>query len=146
MKSVSFVNRLILLPSAIVLLILAGSNVGIAEMIETTTQELEALIEQEVPVIDVRTPGEWRTTGIIPGSHLLTFFDERGNYNIDDWLTKLTEIAQPDDRLVIVCEVGNRSRMISNFLSSQLGYREVHNATQGMQQWRNQGFPVQQWP
>ena len=146
MKSVSFVNRLILLPSAIVLLILAGSNVGIAEMIETTTQELEALIEQEVPVIDVRTPGEWRTTGIIPGSHLLTFFDERGNYNIDDWLTKLTEIAQPNDRIVIVCEVGNRSKMISNFLSSQLGYREVHNATQGMQQWRNQGFPVQQWP
>ena len=135
-----------MLPSAIVLLFMAGLNVGIAQMIETTTQELEALVEQEVPVIDVRTPGEWRTTGIIPGSHLLTFFDERGNYNIDDWLAKLTEIAQPDDRIVIVCEVGNRSRMISNFLSSQLGYREVHNATQGMQQWRNQGLPVQQWP
>ena len=134
------------MPSAIVLLFMAGLNVGIAQMIETTTQELEALIEQEVPVIDVRTPGEWRTTGIIPGSHLLTFFDERGNYNVDDWLGKLTEIAQPDDQIVIICEVGNRSRMISNFLSSQLGYREVHNATQGMQQWRNQGLPVQQWP
>ncbi len=125
---------------------MAGFNVSIAQMIETTTQELEALIEQEVPVIDVRTPGEWRTTGIIPGSHLLTFFDERGNYNLDVWLAKLTNIAQPDDRIVIVCEVGNRSKMISNFLSSQLGYREVYNATKGMQQWRNQGLPIQQWP
>ena len=29
-------------------------------------------------VIDIRTQPEWEETGIVPGSKLLTYFDERG--------------------------------------------------------------------
>ncbi len=110
------------------------------------THELRALLDQGVPVIDVRTPEEWRTTGVIPGSHLLTFFDRRGNYDLDDWLNKLTQITALNEPLVIICEVGNRSQVISNFLSTRLGYHRVYDAFRGMQEWVSLAMPVHPWP
>ncbi len=115
-------------------------------MFETSTDELLKLTEDNVSVVDVRTPEEWRKTGVIPNSHLLTFFDIRGNYNLNDWLSKFTAIAKPEDQVVIICAVGNRSQMISRFLSSKLGYQRVHNATQGIDHWIAQGNAVDRWP
>lgn len=117
-----------------------------ADMLETSSDKLAALIEEGVAVVDVRTPDEWRTTGVIPDSHLLTFFDNRGNYNLDDWLSKFTKLANPEERVVIICAVGNRSRVIGNFLSSKLGYQQVHNVTQGIEHWIGSGHPVNKWP
>ena len=115
-------------------------------MLETSSDKLAALIEEGVAVVDVRTPDEWRTTGVIPDSHLLTFFDNRGNYNLDDWLSKFTKLANPEEKVVIICAVGNRSRVIGNFLSSKLGYQQVHNVTQGIEHWIRSGHPVNKWP
>ena len=117
-----------------------------ADMLETSSDKLAALIEEGVAVVDVRTPDEWRTTGVIPDSHLLTFFDNRGNYNLDDWLSKFTKLASPEESVVIICAVGNRSRVIGNFLSSKLGYRQVHNVTHGIEHWIRSGQPVNKWP
>ena len=115
-------------------------------MLQTSTQELVTMVEEGVTVVDVRTPDEWRATGVIPDSHLLTFFDSRGNYNVHDWLSKFTAIAKPDDSVVIICAVGNRSHVISSFLSSELGYEKVHNATQGIEAWISDGQSVERWP
>ena len=49
--------------------------------------------EQNVPIIDIRRPDEWRSTGVISGSYLLTFFDAKGNYNLNQWLAELNDIA-----------------------------------------------------
>ncbi len=117
-----------------------------ADMLETSSDKLATLIEEGAAVVDVRTPDEWRTTGVIAESHLLTFFDDRGNYNLNDWLSKFTKLADPEDEVVIICAVGNRSQVISQFLSSKLGYQKVHNVTQGIEHWIGSGHPVNKWP
>ncbi|MDE0309124.1 MAG: rhodanese-like domain-containing protein [Acidiferrobacterales bacterium] len=131
-------------PAAICLLVLFGTVN--AEMLETSSGKLAALIEGGAVIVDVRTPDEWRATGVIPQSHLLTFFDHRGNYDLDDWLSKFTRLAGREDSVAIICAIGNRSRVISHFLSSQLGYQKVHNVTRGIEHWIGSGHPVDNWP
>ena len=134
--------------AAVVLLFTAwfNQNLAIADMIDATSDEIQTLIEQGVPVIDVRTPQEWKNTGVIPGSHLLTFFDSRGNYNVEQWLAKFTEIANPSEPVAILCAVGNRSEVIGQFLDRQMKYEQVYNVKKGIMQWIADGFTVEQWP
>jgi rhodanese-related sulfurtransferase len=35
--------------------------------------------EKNIKIIDIRTPAEWRETGIVKGSYTIIFFDEKGN-------------------------------------------------------------------
>ena len=39
-----------------------------AEVINIDNAELARLVAKGVPVIDIRTAGEWKSTGVIPGS------------------------------------------------------------------------------
>jgi len=56
-----------------------------AELIHITDEKLLALIDAGTPVIDVRRADEWKKTGVIEDSHLLTFFDKRGRYDAPAW-------------------------------------------------------------
>ncbi len=49
-----------------------------AEVINIDNAELAQLVKSGVTVIDIRTRPEWEETGIVSGSKLLTYFDERG--------------------------------------------------------------------
>ena len=57
-----------------------------AEIVDVDNAELARLIAAGVPVIDIRTAGEWDETGIVPGSHPLTYFDDKGNADPAAWL------------------------------------------------------------
>ena len=56
--------------------LLAGGSAG-AVVIDIDNGELAKLVASGVPLIDIRTSPEWQQTGVVPGSHLLTFFDEQ---------------------------------------------------------------------
>ena len=45
-----------------------------ADRIDIDNNKLKGLIDEGGPVVDVRHLDEWKTTGVIDGSHLLTFF------------------------------------------------------------------------
>ena len=68
-----------------------------AEVTTVDFARLEQLREAGVPVIDLRTPEEWSHTGVIEGSHLVTFADAGGRYDIDGWALRLAAIAAPDE-------------------------------------------------
>ena len=53
-----------------------------AEVKNVNNQELKFLISEGIPIIDIREEFEWKETGIIPESHLLTFYDSDGKYDI----------------------------------------------------------------
>ena len=96
-----------------------------------------------VPVIDIRTPEEWRETGIIEGSRLLTFFDAHGRYDARAWLSQLSAIASSrDDPFVLICDSGGRSALVGHFLDTQLGYRRVLDVPGGIAQWRAEDRPT----
>ena len=113
-----------------------------AEVDNIDNQQLKALMEQGVPVIDIRRPEEWKQTGVVKGSHLITFFDARGRYDVQAWLDRLAPIAGKDDPFVLICRTGNRIGTVSRFLDQKLGYKKVYNVQKGITDWIRKGNPV----
>ena len=105
-------------------------------------EELSKLIKSGVPVIDIRTAPEWLQTGVVPGSHLLTFFDEQGKVNAPAWVEKARHIAKPGDPVIVICRTGNRTKAVSQFLSDRVGYAKVYNVRNGIVSWAKDGRPV----
>ncbi|MBI4290887.1 MAG: rhodanese-like domain-containing protein [Betaproteobacteria bacterium] len=113
-----------------------------AEIIDIDNAELARLAAAGVPLIDVRTASEWEETGIVPGSHLLTFFDERGRADGAAWLKKARTIVKPGDPVALICRSGNRTKAVSRFLSEQAGYAKVYNVRNGFLAWAKERRPV----
>jgi rhodanese-related sulfurtransferase len=113
-----------------------------AEVIDIDNTELDKLMKSGVPVVDIRLQSEWEETGIVGGSKLLTFFDERGKADPASWLEKVKPIAKPGEPVIVICRSGNRTRAVSQFLSQQAGYSRVYNVKQGIKGWIGNGGPV----
>ena len=113
-----------------------------ADIVDIDSAELAKLAASGVPLIDIRTSPEWVETGIVPGSHLLTFFDEHGKADPAAWLQRAKAIAKPGDALIVICRSGNRTKALSQFLSQQAGYAKVYNVRNGIQAWAKEGRPI----
>ena len=113
-----------------------------ADVVDIDSAGLAKLAASGVPVIDIRTAAEWQESGIVPGSHLLTFFDERGKADAAAWLKKAKSIAKPGDPLIVICRSGNRTKVLSQFLAQQAGYAKVYNVRDGIQAWAKEGRPM----
>ncbi len=85
----------------------------------------ELLEDPDMKIVDIRTEMEWRQTGIVPGSHCVTFFDDFGNYDIDKFLEAYHKIADKETLVGLICRTGSRTRMVTNFLR-QNGYNVVN--------------------
>ena len=87
-----------------------------AEVIDVDDQEMIKLSNLNIPIVDVRRSSEWDQTGVIPNSILLTFFDEEGNYNFDEWYEKLQlEINLTDPSKAVNKQLIARSRILKPF-------------------------------
>ena len=113
-----------------------------ADVVDIDSGELAKLAASGVPLIDIRTSPEWQETGIVPGSHLLTFFDEHGKADPAVWLQRANAIAKPGDPLIVICRSGNRTKALSQFLSQRAGYAKVYNVRNGIQAWAKEGRPM----
>jgi len=105
--------------------------------------KLEKMLKNGAVLVDVRTPPEWGHLGVVPGSKLITFFNERGAYNLDDFMKQLEKkgISKNDD-VVVICRSGNRSVHVSNMLTAK-GYSSVYNVKRGIKGWIREGKSVQ---
>lgn len=113
-----------------------------AEVVNIDSAELARLAASGVAVIDIRTEPEWKETGVIAGSRLLTFFDEKGRSDPPAWLEKLKAVAKPDQPVILICRSGNRTRAATQFLSQQAGYKTVYNVASGINAWAREGRPM----
>lgn len=113
-----------------------------AEITHISNEQTEALLEEGIPLIDVRTESEWKDTGIVEGSHLLTLFDETGKFDIKKWMSDLDKIAGKDKPFMLICAVGGRTGMLSQYLDSREGYTQVHNVQRGIDYWIRANKPV----
>ena len=82
--------------------------------------------EKNIKIIDIRTPAEWKETGIVKGSNTIMFFDERGNFNVENFLRQLDMAVKKDEQFALICRVGSRTGMVSEFLSEKLGYKVIN--------------------
>lgn len=113
-----------------------------AEVINIDNAELVRLTASGVPLVDIRTEGEWKDGGVMAGSRLLTYFDEAGRSNPPQWLEKLKAVTKPGQPVILVCRSGRRSNAAAQFLSAEAGYKTVYNVSKGMNGWVGEGRPV----
>ena len=106
-----------------------------AEIYEVNNEKIKLLLESNVPLIDIRTEGEWYETGVIKSSHLMTFFDKNGSYDFRKWMTEVGEIANENGPVVIICRSGRRSRIVSNMIIKENSEYLIYHATNGIKSW-----------
>ena len=104
-------------------------------------QELQRLLQQSVPVIDIRRPEEWRETGVVEGSRGLTFVDMNGRV-MPNFLETFSASVSKDQPVVLICRTGNRTDVLARHLVEQLGYSRVYNVRDGIMGWLSEGRPV----
>jgi len=103
--------------------------------------QLQAMLEQNIAIYDVRRPEEWRQTGVIDGSELLTFVDANGRLK-PDFLDRFTAATGKHDPVILICRTGSRTSTLARYLVEELGYTQVFNVRDGITRWISDDNPV----
>ena len=109
------------------------------------SRDIPERLRQGAILVDIRRPEEWRQTGIVAGSRLLTFYDAEGKSDPDRWLDDLKRIAPADRALLLICRSGRRTSAVCEFLSAATNRKQIYNVTDGILGWLAAGFPVVPW-
>ena len=133
-------------PILLIAALLACATPLRAQVVDVDSAALKRLMAENVAVIDIRRPDEWKRTGVIEGAHLMTFFDAKGKYDVRAWMSKLMPIAAGDRKVAIVCHSGGRSRAVSRFLHEKAGYRHVYDVRDGIAGWLAANRPTVPYP
>lgn len=123
-------------------LLLGNSLLAGAEVVDIGNDDLKALLAKGVAAVDLRTPGEWRQTGVVEGSHLLTLFDEKGRADVAGWSKAVDDVAVPPQPLILICRTGNRSGKAARLLAQASPARRIYNVRDGIVAWKKAGQAV----
>lgn len=105
------------------------------KLVDLTPKIVEKMINDNIVMIDVRREDEWNRTGVIKNVHLITFFDEYGEYDIEKWMEKFEKlVTSKNQTFILICAHANRTRNIGNFLIEQ-GYKNTAHLYGGMALW-----------
>lgn len=111
---------------------LFGSRSG-SRIPEVDANELQGLInnEENLLLVDVRSPHEYEHDGHIVGSRLLP---------LPALMQRMKELPE-DHPIVFICRSGSRSHVACQQMS-QLGHTNVKNFRGGMIAWKRAGLPT----
>lgn len=104
-------------------------------------EQLTILLQQDVPVYDIRRPDEWRQTGVVKDSKLLTFVDGSGRV-MPGFLNNFTAKIGKDDPVILICRTGNRTDTLARHLVEKMGYTQVYNVRNGISRWIRERRPI----
>jgi len=107
-------------------------------IIEPISQEL---LSKKVPLVDIRTEGEWKESGIVKGAITITFFNEQGQYDLEKFLAELNAKVDTKKEFALICRSGSRSNMVGKYLSDKLGYKVI-DIKGGMLDARSRGVTI----
>jgi len=127
------------------ILLVAVLTIGVmAKFTTIDNATLEKMQSQGIPVIDIRTPGEWKATGIIKGAHKMMFFDEKGRPDMGNWFFELGHLIKDKEQpFIVYCAHANRSKALGEFLDKQLGFKKVFELKDGIENgWIKAGKPT----
>ena len=96
-------------------------------------EEFKKLQKEGLPVIDIRTEGEWKDTGIIEGAYKATFFSEKGQALLADWFFTLgTLVKDRETPFIIYCAHASRTESLGAGLI-QMGFKNVYELKGGIE-------------
>ena len=105
-----------------------------AQVLDINNNEINQLMNNNVPIVDIRTSNEWNQTGIIPNSILLTFFKKDGNYNLETWYKKLGYLIDIKKPFILICRSGRRTKLVAKMLDNRSD-TTIYNAENGIKSW-----------
>jgi rhodanese-related sulfurtransferase len=132
-----------LLPFAIV--ILAGAAHAAPDL--AAPEAAEAVAAGKITLVDIRTPPEWKETGVAAGARRINMLHPQGAPGFVEHL--LGEVR--GDRhapIARICRTGNRTTHVQRYLQS-VGFTQVYNVKEGMAGsaagpgWLKRGLPVE---
>ena len=141
MKSADHNRRRLLRICAVILLLTGLSACSEPPYANVDNSQLQRMLDQNIPIYDVRRPEEWLQTGVIEGSELLTFVDNRGRM-MPGFLDRLTAEIGKDDPVILICRTGSRTGTLARYLVEEMGYTQVFNVRNGITRWISDDKPV----
>lgn len=86
----------------------------------------QKILDSKIPIVDIRTPGEWVETGIVKNSITIMFWDEKGGYDVNAFLTELNKKVDTKKPFALICRTGSRTSIVADFLAKKLHYDVVN--------------------
>lgn len=117
----------------------AGATLSAPEAYEQTKSG-------QVTLIDIRTPPEWRQTGVADGARLIDMRHPKGPEGfVAEVLAQVD--GNKDAPIALICRTGNRTTQVQRELEAR-GFTKVYNVKEGMvgsgagPGWLKRGLPV----
>ena len=113
-----------------------------AEVIDINNKELSNLIEKKIKIIDVRTQDEWKSTGIIEGSFLVSLLNKNKKFIFEDWFAMFENNFGKNKSIIFICASGIRSNYISHLVKKKNPDLKIYNLKKGINDWIRSGNKI----
>lgn len=123
-----------------VLLILTVLCVQMFAKFETIEVDQNTINDQNIQIIDVRTPAEWEQTGVLNGAILVTYRNSDGSIN-PNFVNEVKSKIDPNKKVAVICRSGARSKVASTLLDEN-GVDGVINLGGGMNKVLDKKLPT----
>ncbi|MFW5624994.1 MAG: rhodanese-like domain-containing protein [Campylobacter hyointestinalis] len=123
-----------------VLLILTVLCVQMFAKFETIEVDQNTINDQNIQIIDVRTPAEWEQTGVLNGAILVTYRNSDGSIN-PNFVNEVKSKIDPNKKVAVICRSGARSKAASILLDEN-GVDGVINLGGGMNKVLDKKLPT----
>lgn len=110
----------------------------------TNTYITQKILDSDLPIVDVRTVGEWKETGLLKNAIPIEFFNAQGKYDINKFLKELNAKVDTTKPFAIICHTGSRTSMIAPWMSKELNYKVVN--LQGGMEYATHGLKMKTYP
>lgn len=127
--------------------LIAASGIALANPDLTAPEAAAAVAAGKITLIDIRTPPEWKETGVAKGAQLINMLHPQGAPGFTNALLEKLK-GDKNAPIALICRTGNRTTQVQRYLQSQ-GFTQVYNVREGMAGsgagpgWIRQGLPVQ---
>jgi rhodanese-related sulfurtransferase len=132
--------------ATLALIVLASSSLR-AETVLTAPAAAAAAAKGETTIVDVRSPREWRQTGIATGARAVSIHNPNGTRAFVREMEK-TVAGDKSRPVALICAAGVRSSRAARILSAA-GFTNLQNISEGMlgrpdagPGWLKRGLPV----
>lgn len=125
---------------------LAGVPAGAGEAVISAETAHARAVDGDLLLVDVRSPEEWRRTGVPEGAQAITMHGPHGTEAVVEAVRRLTG-GDRHRPVAVICAAGVRSRLVQHLLQRD-GFSHVSNVAEGMlgaragPGWLARGLPV----
>lgn len=131
------IRRTIAHVTLLLALVVAAPAAAIGGSVINSTQALAEVKAGEITLLDVRSPQEWRRTGVPQGAQTVTIHNPDGLKGFVAAASRAVH-GHKDRPVAVICATGGRSSRAASALS-EAGFTHVLNVREGMMGNRRDG-------